>query len=320
MKKRAINDRFWAHFSQRYWEKKAACFKGLTSPLFTIDSDSLFALILRYSEKCEGSRTTHGIKLYLDGHKQYPDEVLALLPVPSDRSLLGYHRRMSALFEDYCLVCDELLQVTGAERGVLDSFMLGLYRQVGFPAKFAELGLYLGNYRTTPFGVHRDGCGVFSIPVKGTKRFRLWKPDFVEKTPQLQRAHRYADYLKYSTLMVARPGDIAYWPSTAWHVAESRGAFSATWSIGVWLDETVGERVSPETGTRLPNRIRSARTIPFDDLYTRIRRERQDEKRIKLPRFLKFRKSELKKPHGRNDQLALGRYWTKIVSKAGFRS
>jgi hypothetical protein len=30
---------------------------------------------------------------------------------------------------------------------------------------------------------------------------------------------------------------MTYWPSSAWHIAESDGSFSATWSLGVWVDQ-----------------------------------------------------------------------------------
>jgi hypothetical protein len=35
----------------------------------------------------------------------------------------------------------------------------------------------------------------------------------------------------------AVPGDMTYWPSSEWHIAESDGSFSATWSLGVWVDQ-----------------------------------------------------------------------------------
>ncbi len=115
---------------------------------------------------------------------------------------------------------------------------MGLYREVGLPNRFAEIGLYLGNYRKTPFGVHVDGCGVFSFPIVGAKRFRIWKPSYAAKHPSLERSFHYAKHKAASKTLDAKVGDMTYWPSSAWHIAESNGSFSATWSLGVWVDQT----------------------------------------------------------------------------------
>lgn len=44
--------------------------------------------------------------------------------------------------------------------------------------------------------------------------------------------------------MTASPGDMTYWPSSEWHIAESDGSFSATWSLGVWVDQPHKEMFS----------------------------------------------------------------------------
>lgn len=143
---------------------------------------------------------------------------------------------MNEIFSDYCLVCDELLTVNSKKQHLLTDFTDELYRNVGFPNRFSEIGLYLGNYKKTPFGVHVDSCGVFSFPVVGKKIFRLWTSAYAKKNPSLDRAFKYDKHKKYSQVLEAQSGDMTYWPSSAWHIAESDGSFSATWSLGVWVD------------------------------------------------------------------------------------
>jgi hypothetical protein len=239
--RKKINNAFWATFAKNYWEKKPGAFKGRDFTLLEIDAQQIFELLLLYSDHCRKTRTIEGLKFYIDGQKQYIDDVLELLPLKHDRSLHGYHQRLSRELSDYCLVCDELMQVSMAHWNLLGEFMRGLYKHTGLPNRFAEIGLYLGNYRKTPFGVHVDGCGVLSIPVAGVKTFRLWTPEFIEKNPDLKEAHSYGNYKKNSSLLTAKPGDITYWPSKYWHIAESDGSFSATWSIGVWVDQPASE-------------------------------------------------------------------------------
>lgn len=233
-----LNSKFWLNFSKKYWEKKPLAMEKIKSPISTIGEAEIFELLILYSNKCRKSNDPAGFKFYIDGEQTSSMDVLQILPIPKDKNLLGYHQRMNKMFSDYCLVCDELLQVISKYKDCVLEFTNSLYKHVGFPNQFAELGLYLGNYKKTPFGVHVDSCGVFSFPVVGQKKFRLWTTEFVNKNPKLDRAFEYSKYKKNSETVSACVGDMTYWPSTSYHIAESGGQFSATWSIGVWVDKS----------------------------------------------------------------------------------
>lgn len=231
-----INPTFWKNFAKSAWEKKPLHLKNIQSPTRSLDALKVFELLVAYSDRCRRQGSLEGMKLFIDGQLQPEFNTLQVLPQKKDKTLLGYHARMSKHFSDYCLVCDELLQVNKSTQNLVANFTMDLYREIGLPNRFSEMGLYLGNYKKTPFGVHVDGCGVFSFPVVGQKKFRIWKASFIKKNPKLNGTFNYAKYKKDSHLLELGPGDMAYWPSTAWHIAESTGQFSATWSIGVWLD------------------------------------------------------------------------------------
>lgn len=265
-KQMALDPQFWSHFSKNHWEKKPLAVKAPQSSVFALDEKCIFELLVRYSDRCRKLSEVQGMKLFVNGQRQYDEEVLQILPVKKDKSLLGYHRRMEMIFSDYCLVCDELLQVCEEQWDVLADFTEQLYNEIGLPNRFAEMGLYLGNYKKTPFGVHVDGCGVFSFPVVGTKKFRLWTPDYVKKNPRLAEAHKYSTFVKGSQLLTAAPGDMTYWPSTAWHIAESDGSFNATWSLGVWLDRAHREVVTEAFQGIIENQLKDLadlRLTPF---------------------------------------------------------
>lgn len=269
MSRPRLDQKFWTQFAQKTWEKKTLILKDVDSSLRLIDAVQIFNLLVRFSDRCRKTKKLDGLKLYLDGERQYSDEILHLLPKKRDGSLEGYHNRMNEMFADYCLVCDELLQLDLEAWRELLTFTNSLHRYVGLPNRFSEVGLYLGNYKKTPFGVHVDNCGVFSFPIVGTKRFRIWKPEFVKKHPTLIRAHRYEKFKKASELVTASPGDMTYWPSSAWHIAESDGSFTATWSLGVWVDQpfekTALETLAPVIGKKLKHtrhQVTTAFTIP----------------------------------------------------------
>lgn len=250
---------FWSNFSRVYWEKKPGAFPSVaatTSAITAIDALEIFKLLVKYSDRCRERDSLDGLKFYVDGVRLESFEALEHLPVSSDLTLEGYHQRMSADFSDYGLVCDELMQVLPkpgssskskspnvAIREILGSFVRGLYEFTGIPNRFSEMGLYLGNYKRTPFGVHVDPCGVFSIPVIGQKTFRLWDPAFVEKNTELKEAFSYEEFKKKSVVITAGVGDVTYWPSSYWHIAENDGTFNCTWSIGVWVDRPLSDVV-----------------------------------------------------------------------------
>lgn len=230
-----MNPSFWTQFSKKFWEKKPAVFKNLPDSI--LSSDEVFLLLVRFADNCRRLKDPRGYKLFIDGVQVHDEELLELLPVRKDRSLEGYHRRMNSMFEDYCLVCDELLQVYQGEK--LAHFSRQLFQNVGHPVRFAEVGLYLGNYRKTPFGVHVDGCGVFSFPIEGKKTFRTWSGSFGRKHPELDRTFNYSKFIKNSRVLQGKPGDMIYWPSSEWHIAEADGKFTATWSLGIWVDQSI---------------------------------------------------------------------------------
>ena len=267
-----LDQKFWTNFAKNIWEKKALFLQNVQSSLLELGEAEIFKLLVLYADRCRKLNDPTGFKFYIDGFKAGAEDVLQVLPEKEDKSLLGYHARMKALFPDYCLVCDELLTVNTQKQHLLTDFTNEFYRHVGFPNRFSEMGLYLGNYRKTPFGVHVDSCGVFSFPVVGKKRFRLWTSAYVKKNPNLDRAFKYDKYKKDSQLLEAGPGDMTYWPSSAWHIAESDGSFSATWSLGVWVDQphkelfAVGlkDLVNEKTGA-----AGSATTTPFKNLHSK---------------------------------------------------
>lgn len=312
-----LDSAFWSRFSKTTWEKRATAFRDISSPLLELDEAEIFLALVLYSDRCRKLKTADGLKLYIEGQRQFESEVLRHLPKKSDQSLTGYHQRMNAQFADYCLVCDELLQVNHAKQDRLAEFTEALYKAVGFPNRFAEMGLYLGNYRKTPFGVHVDGCGVFSFPVVGKKTFRIWKPDYVAKHPSLERAFTYTKHKAHSQVLSAQPGDMTYWPSSDWHVAESDGSFSATWSLGIWVDQ----RLSVEVGALVTSLLTAANdldavsgTTPFTEIVA------SNGQMVGLPDLYQNSIDRLKALS--SDQLgtAFLKSWMVHTSKQGFKN
>lgn len=312
-----LDHAFWSDFAQNFWERKPLVLRQVRSPLVEMDHTEVFRLLVLYANHCRKIRNAHGFKFFLDGERIHQGETLTLLPRQSDKSLLGYHKRMNDMFEDYCLVCDELLRVNLNKQALLSDFTRDLYQQVGFPNRFSEMGLYLGNYRKTPFGVHVDECGVFSFPVVGTKRFRIWEPSYVQKNPDLNRAFKYEKHKAKSLLLEAAPGDMTYWPSSSWHIAESDGSFTATWSLGVWVNrphhEMIQESVTQLIATRLGPHADQTMTN-FKNLFTSTGEVRE------LPAVMQTSLAVLNQLSSADFKTALLKDWMLHISKDGFKT
>lgn len=307
---------FWSDFVLQNWEQKPVHYKKAQLSILQLTAPQIFKWLVDYSDHCRKTQTAQGIKFYIDGESQYQNEVLQALPLKSDKSFLGYHTRMGAIFPDYCLVCDELIQVSGNAWNTLGEFTKSLYEKVGLPNRQAEIGLYLGNYKKTPFGVHVDGCGVFSIPIVGEKKFRLWTDAYVKKNPDLEMAFDYTKHLKKSTVMDAKPGHLTYWPSSAWHIAESSGAFSATWSIGIWVDQNYHDVVIETLKPLLLKKLKNDNTkklIPF------IPNKTQSGEIKNLPSLMKRSADEIARLTKNELNDLFMKKWLTLTSMNGFK-
>ncbi len=310
-----LDQKFWAQFAKTTWEKKSIAVKGIQSPLLQMDENVIFDLLVAYSTRCRRLKSADGMKFYIDGHKQFESEVLRHLPKKSDRNFAGYHERMSSQYADYCLVCDELLQMDNDQQEAFEEFTSQLFANVGIPNRFSEIGLYLGNYRKTPFGVHEDGCGVLSFPVVGKKKFRIWTPEYVKKNPSLVRAFKYAKHKAASQVLEAGVGDMTYWPSPAWHIAESDGSFSVTWSLGIWVDRPLRDVVTEVTTELFAKALGSV-----GEARTTVAAERSSAEIKSLPANYVEALHDLKSLSSAKIQSAFRESWMRHLSMRGLKN
>lgn len=85
---------------------------------------------------------------------------------------------------------------------------------------------FFGNYRATPFGIHRDPASVFSFTLHGTRTYYTWPPEaFSPDDPDLGtiRPEVLARHLPDAERFDVGPGSLVYWPSNRWHLVGSPG-------------------------------------------------------------------------------------------------
>lgn len=240
MGQRDIQD-FWLDFAELYWEHQAVLLgEEQAKALPRVSVDELFGAVVSCCEDfCRGGRQK--VRFYSDdqeldllggGHQR-------LLPARRDGSFAAYNARLMDLegLPNYALVVADWHQFNRALWERILSAVQGLAAVVGISHARMDTQVFLGTYKTTPFGVHVDRTSGFHFPVAGTKTMRFWPDRFAQATPELRGALRYERYLEQSTALSARPGQVLYWPSSDWHVAESDGEFSVTWGFGYWLGD-----------------------------------------------------------------------------------
>ena len=107
-------------------------------------------------------------------------EVLAdraeLTARPDDQTLDGYIERLGRTLAgtDYMVLVNEVQALSPSVFEATATLLTGLYGQIGMPAGGANLTLIAGDYRLTPFGLHKDEADILTFVVRGRKRLLLW--------------------------------------------------------------------------------------------------------------------------------------------------
>jgi hypothetical protein len=172
-----------------------------------------------------------------------PDELLPYLPRRSDSSLESYAGRLrGAEAREFTLVFERAYAFSPILRQRAGAFVRPLYERVAMPAKEIDIDIFLGCYRHTPFGVHKDAASNFSFGIHGRKLMRVWPGDYFaehmivrdRRHERVRQAH-YEECRDSAHALELEPGDIAYWPSSYWHVGESPD-FSVSLNLALYLD------------------------------------------------------------------------------------
>lgn len=228
----------WLAFARDCWEKQGTSgedkFTGLHNSLTPAIFRSLVAAADEWREECSEAKFC----FWIDGIKQ--DSFDHLLPRADDMDFACYDERVRSQLQqrEYTLLLAEPhtfnAEVWAHCKQITNHFL----PHTGLPNGWLDTAIFLGSYRTTPFGVHQGPMSVLTIPLVGRKSFRLWSPEYVGANPSIINAMVYEEHIASSYQLSAGPGGFIYWPSREWHVAESEnGGFTAALSIGIWCNQ-----------------------------------------------------------------------------------
>lgn len=288
---------FWARFGREHWERRPLAADGVLAP--PCAADELFDVVVRAVGDpavprlgaIELARVHLARRL---GRHLRPPGVMARFaigrrsswrvparfrPRRSDGGFVGYHERVirelgrgfGAIGQPrrYALIVNNPELISPRLYRWAREVVAPLYGAVGMNNGGNYLALFIGNYLRTPFGVHWDPESVFSVPIVGRKVVRTWPSD-APSLPAIR--HRVAYPTAGSQRLEASPGGVIYWPSDAWHCAESDGELSV--SIAVSLTHRYPAGGDPRAAM-VPfapaDAVTVARTVPRQlDLRDRI--------------------------------------------------
>ena len=220
------------------WEKEASVLQGAyaTPP---IDAEELYEAVKTLWAK----KDFEDINPYIDGRNPFPTEYTLFEPTEAN-------------FADYCAAVSERVggvpfgaQILHIERhcdslrNKLGELAGMLAKEHGMPAGYFNGGAFFGNYSETPFGIHTDPAAITTWPVLGgSKRVLVWPDSYFDDNPQnipIGRSHKLMldnleQYRKDAQVLEAKPGDLMYWPSSHWHMAQGEHGIHATVSLSYY--------------------------------------------------------------------------------------
>jgi hypothetical protein len=247
-----VSDLFEPSFTESLtaqWNKGPRVFRNaLRVPLFD-DGDFMTALrgAAREYMADPGARVPPG-RLYLNGEMLKPAQLGPLLPRGAETCDQYVSRIVLAHPEDGIgIVLDNCEKHVAVMRDGLVPVLHHLFAHAGYPARRNHLCIYAGNYRSTPFGIHRDDCHVVMFCGVGKKKMAFWpRPYFDEKKDLLLSAGKVRakvpDHIDAATVLEIGPLDALYWSADDWHVAVSETTdFQAALSVGIYHHGASGE-------------------------------------------------------------------------------
>jgi 50S ribosomal protein L16 3-hydroxylase len=230
---------WWVRFVQDYWEKRPVALKRPFRSLIAAPDD-LFHGIVEAARHFRADDPHNIVRFFIE-HALLQANVRDYLPRLADRNIEGYHDRVSQnLRKRACgLVVVRYSGFDAATWLSLREFMRPLYEVIGIPENPVQIGVFLGDYGKTPFGIHKDPHGTFVFVIKGRKRFRTWPNKIFRREQHGIRSLDYEGFLNSAATVEGEPGDVLYWPSTYWHVGEHIGGLAASVSIAIFPPSSI---------------------------------------------------------------------------------
>jgi 50S ribosomal protein L16 3-hydroxylase len=246
-----LTSAFWERFVKEHWERHPLVLRRPLDASLLSSGELFEAAVAICNAKRAGDRGVD-LRLFMDSLLRLNEDG-RLLPRQEDGDVEGYGARLARAAGEggFGLLFNKFERSSFELWDRSRRFVHGLFSRVGFPAGRAEVLCFIGNYRATPFGLHKDSAYVFDFVVSGRKRMLVWPFEVFQEEAdailaakgassgdprQLELNIGQVDYRRFldsAIVLEGGPGDVFYWPAGYWHVAESDGGVTATVNIAI---------------------------------------------------------------------------------------
>lgn len=261
---------FWRRFFQEYWGRKPAVFKNAVERP-ALSPAQLFALLKRSADRARSPMKKEPLRFFGDGvNAQVLEDFEPYLPTEKDATYQSYAKRVEQQLghREWGLALNDIHRDSPEVWHATREFGDAIFSHIGLSAGEISAESFIGPYRSTAAGIHKDKFHVFTFPLIGKKTMLAWPYASVADTLGLPEREDTVMQNMVSpfrrgvpghepTVLEADVGDLIYWPPGAWHVGQGRGHFNATLILTVrvisdpneWLKTTLGdsdERFAPQ--------------------------------------------------------------------------
>jgi cupin superfamily protein len=311
----ALGPDFWARFGQRYWGRRPVVLRrALARPLLT--TEEAFEGLVSAADRYRARRRAAPINFCIE-HAVIQADVGLHLPAASDGSLTVYAERVSRQIDGrrFGVVAEDIQRDDARLWLRLREFVRDLYTVTGWPGEKAKSSVFLGNYRTTPFGVHRDPSAVFTFILHGRKRLLAWPPAFFDGKEDMTNRIGYERYRREAVILEGEPGDIVYLPAGHWHTGEDAGGLAMTVTLTLFMEPRASSSLVALTQQLVNGRVATVNRTVAETL----RPGRRTPSRTGLARTARQAAHALRSLcRGPELDLSLASYWLDYATAAGF--
>ena len=185
-----------------------------------------------------GKRNRPDVRLFLNSQLiETVDDATAFFPNAND-CLETVLSRIESFHpgKGFCGIIDNCESVNPRLRRELIPSFHDLFERIGYPARDNHFCLYIGNYRATPFKIHRDDAHVLMSVGFGSKKMAFWPQNAIDENMLLSETISLTqELLSSATVIEVGPKDLLYWPPDYWHISVNEDAgFKSSISMGIY--------------------------------------------------------------------------------------
>ena len=242
----------WEAFLTDSWQTNVAIYRKCGEQL--IDEAGLDSAIKLYFSNIASGSFDDDIRIYVDnrsiGHQELFGFALNKIQSIEDFSNCVQRETLKKGNVQFGVIVNNIGKYVPRSQQLASIFLKPMIEKLGVPIADLEMGVFAGNYKTTPFGIHRDiGNDNFTFCISGSKRFLLWPLNYFDLrrndgnrvwTSDGSRifceSSQYEKFRKDAFSVTINPGDILYWPD-CWHTVDNEtDNFHSSLSIGLWSE------------------------------------------------------------------------------------